>query len=175
VYLPTLDILRPKMNSQITAATLRVIDERGEAIGVMSRDEALTIARERGIDLIEIVPNAQPPVAKIISFDKYRYQKEKAIKKERSAQKSSGLKQIQISGRAAVNDLQTKLRKLHEFLDEGHQVEIQMRLRGREKYNKPWAMQKLEEFLKMITIDYKIMSPAKFGGRGIQIYITKKK
>ncbi len=170
-----LDIFKPKINSQIIAPTLRVVDEHGELLGVMTREEALRVAQEKGVDLIEIVSSATPPVAKVISFDKYRYQREKTLKKERAAQKSGGVKQVQISGRAALADLQTKLRSLHEFLDEGYQVEVQMRLRGREKYNKPWATQKLEEFLKMITMEYKIVSPIQFGGRGMQVHIIKKK
>ncbi len=170
-----LDYTKPKINTQIIALTVRVLDEQGEALGVMSRDEALALARERGVDLIEIVAGATPPVTKLISFDKYRYQREKAIKKERAAQKNSGGKQIQISAKAALNDLQTKLRKLEEFLNEGHQVEVQMRLRGREKYNQPWARGKLEEFLKMITSEYKIVSPIQPGGRGLQVHIIKKK
>jgi len=132
------------------------------------------MANERGVDLIEIAPNANPPVAKLMSFDKYRYQKEKEEKKERQAQKTAGLKQIQISARAAGNDLAIKARQLEKFMGDGHQIEIQLRLRGREKYNKPWAHQKLEEFLKMITIEYKLLSQPKFGGRGLGIHLMKK-
>ena len=127
-----------------------------------------------GLDLIEVVPNAQPPVAKVMSYDKYRYQKEKADKKERLAKKSAGLKQIQISARAAQNDLLTKIKQLEGFMNDGHQIEIQMRLRGREKANKDWAMQKLNEFLAMIPVEYKKISEAKFAGRGMQIQIIKK-
>jgi translation initiation factor IF-3 len=142
----------------------------------MSREDALAMVRpEEGLDLIEISPTASPPVVRLMSFDKYRYLKEKAEKKERVSQKKTGLKQIQISARAAAHDLQVKLKKLEEFLAEDHPVEIQMRLRGREKGNKDWAFQKLDEFMKMITIEYKASSAPKFGGRGIYVQITKKK
>ena len=150
------------------------MQEDGTALGVMPKARALELAKEQGVDLIEIAANAKPPVAKLISFDKYRYQKEKEVKKERLSQKTAGLKQIQISARAAQNDLLIKVRQLEKFLSEGHQVEIQLRLRGREKYNKPWAYQKLDEFLKMITIEYKLLSTPKFGGRGLGVHITKK-
>ena len=73
-----------------------------------------------------------------------------------------------------MNDLLVKLRKLEEFLNEGHQVEIQMRLRGREKGNKDWARQKLDGFLKMITGEYKILSAPRFGGRGMIVHISRK-
>ncbi len=141
----------------------------------MSREQALALAKpEEGIDLIEIVPGATPPLARLMSFDKYRYEREKAQKKERLAQKSAGTKQIQLSARSAQNDLLIKMRKLEEFLKGGHPVEIQMRLRGREKYNKGWALQKLKEFTAMIPVEYKEISPPKFGGRGVIMSIVKK-
>ena len=144
-------------------------------MGVLKREEALALVRpDSGIDLIEIAPGAKPPVARLMSYDKYRYEEEKRERKERLAQKVAGLKQIQISPRAALNDLKTKLRQLEKFLAEGHQVEIQLRLRGREKYNKAWAHQKLEEFLGMIATAYKKLNEPKFGGRGLRIQIAKR-
>lgn len=151
-----------------------MIGADGKNIGVMPRDAALALVRpEEGLDLIEIAPAARPPVARLISFDKWRYEEEKRRKKERIAQKGAGIKQIQISARAAENDLMVKIRKLEEFLAGGHPVEIQMRLRGREKYNKDWARKKLDDFLRMITVPYKIASAPKFGGRGMLAQITK--
>lgn len=129
---------------------------------------------EEGIDLIEIVPNANPPIVKLMSFDKYRYEREKQGKKERQAQKISKTKQVQISAKAARNDLLIKLRQLEGFLNEGHRVEIQMRLKGREKANRGWAAQKLDEFMKMIPVEYKVISPPKFGGRGMIVQIANK-
>ena len=134
-----------------------MVDEAGKNIGVLQLKDALTLAHERNVDLIEISPHATPPVARLMSYDKYRYEREKAEKRERQAQKTVGLKQVQISARAALNDLQIKARQAEKFLSEGHQVEIQMRLRGREKYNKDWARQKLEEFFK--TTPLIILSP----------------
>ncbi len=133
------------------------------------------MAQERHTDLIEIAPQAHPPVARLMSYDKYRYQKEKEEKKERRlAQKSTGIKQVQISARAAANDLLIKAKQAEKFMNEGHPVEIRVRLRGREKYNKPWAFHKLDEFLKMITIDHKMISEPKQGGFGITTQIVKK-
>jgi translation initiation factor IF-3 len=109
-----------------------------------------------------------------MSFDKYRYEKEKQEKKERLAQKVGGIKRVQISAKAAHNDLLTKLKKLEQFLGEGHQVEIFLRLRGREKGNKVWAEQKLREFLAMIVTEYKVIAPPKFGGQGAFMQIGKK-
>lgn len=164
----------PKINTAITAPELRIIDPEGENLGIMSREEAFALARDKyQLDLIEISANAKPPVARIMSYDKFRYLEEKAEKKEKQLQKAAGIKQVQISAKAAKNDLETKLKKLHEFLEEGHQVEIQMRLRGREKGNKGWAEQKLKDFMQMITVEYKVVSPPKFAGRGMIAQIMK--
>lgn len=132
------------------------------------------MAESAELDLIEISASAKPPVAKIISFDKFRYQKEKEAKKQKATQKISELKRIQLSARAAKNDLEIKVKKLEEFLDKGHKVEIFLRLRGREKYNRNWARYKLEEFLKMISVEYKITLEPRFGGQGLVMQISKK-
>lgn len=155
---------------------MRVIDPEGKNLGVISRDEALSLAREAGLDLIEISPNAKPPVARIMSFDKFRYEQEKAAKKERQLQKASGSKRVQISAKAAQNDLLVKVRQLEKFLEEGHPVEIYLRLRGREKRNKEWAAQKLKDFVKLITVEFRVISQPAFGGNGftMQILSTKK-
>lgn len=151
---------------------MRVISEDGENLGVLSREEALSLAQAKGLDLIEIVANAQPPIAKIISFDKFRYQKEKEIKKQKASQKVNEIKQIRFSSRAAYNDLQVRAQKIKEFLRNGHRVEIVLVLKGREKYNKEWARLKLDEFLKMITDDYKKVMEPKFGGQGLVMQIA---
>jgi len=152
-----------------------VIGEKGENLGVLPRVQALALAKpDQGLDLIEIAPQAKPPVARLMSFDKYRYQKEKEAKKERLSQRGGDTKQIQISARSAQNDLSIKARQLEKFFAEGHQVFVQLRLRGREKYNKPWAHQKLEEFFKLLAVEYKIISPPKFGGYGLGVQIAKK-
>jgi len=154
---------------------LRVIDDTGKNLGVISRGEAMKLTRPaEGIDLIEIAPGANPPVARLMSFDKYRYEREKAEKKERLAQKAGGVKRVQLSARAAQNDLQIKVKKLEEFLNEGRPVEVYLRLRGREKGMREWAESKMREFFKMITVEYKVITPPKFGGQGYLAQITKK-
>ena len=126
--------IKPRINKEITAPELRVIGAQGENLGVMPREKALALVRpEEGLDLIEISSTAKPPVARLMSFDKFRYMQEKAYKKARQAQKTVGVKQVQISVRAAQNDLLIKARQMDKFLKEGHNVDIMMRLRGAEK------------------------------------------
>jgi len=141
----------------------------------MPRDEALKLVRpDEGLDLIEISANAKPPVVRLMSYDKFRYEEDKRIKKERLAQKSAGMKTVQISARAAHNDLMVKVRQLEKFFAEGHPVEVTMRLRGREKRNRDWAMEKLHEFLKLIPVEFKRLSEPRFLGNGPAIQIAKK-
>jgi translation initiation factor IF-3 len=156
---------------------LRVVGANGENLGTMSRVDALALAGpETGLDLIEIAPNAKPPVARVMSYDKFRYEEGKREKKERMAQKSVGMKHVQITVRAAPNDLLIKVKQLEKFFAEGHPVEVNLRLRGREKRNKDWAMGKLKEFLKMIPTEHKKLGEPKFGanGPGVQIVAVKK-
>lgn len=166
--------INSKINQQITAPELRVIDEQGNNLEVMPFSEALKLAQSKGLDLIEIAPTAKPPVARIMSFDKYRYQKEKELKKQRATQKTGDLKKIQISVREAKNDLDNKVKKIEEFIQEGHKVEITLRMRGREKANKDWARLKLDEFVKMFQFEYKIILEPKYAGKGLIMQIDKK-
>jgi len=163
-----------RINKEISARELRVVDDKGDNLGILKTEEALRIAGERELDLIEVAPHAKPPVARIISFDKFRYQKEKEEKKQRQGEKRKELKQVRITPRAALNDLQVKARKTNKFLEEGHKVEINLFLRGREKANKSWGLEKLNEFMKMITVPYKISMEPKRGGRGFITQIDKK-
>lgn len=167
-------IIKARINNQITSAELRVIDENGENLGVMSKEAALSLAQQKSLDLVEITSTTNPPIAKIISFDKYRYQAEKEAKKKRATQKIQEQKQIQISVGEAKNDLERKAQRIKEFLAEGHQIEIFMVLRGRQKANKDWALGKLGEFLKMIPAEYKIVMNPSWGGKGFLTHIAKK-
>ncbi|MDP3901482.1 MAG: translation initiation factor IF-3 [bacterium] len=161
-----------KINNQISAPELRVLDESGENLGVMTKEAALALAKEKGLDLVGVSPLAKPPVAKIISFDKFRYQQEKKDKQQKSQQKKTDLKQIQISIREASHDMERKSERIKEFFDDGHRVEIFLVLRGREKYNRDWAKRKMEEFLKMLP-EHKMTTEPKFGMRGLIAQISK--
>lgn len=132
------------------------------------------MAKEKNLDLIEVSALAKPPVARIMSFDKYRYQQEKKVKEQRKKQKGGEFKQVQISARAALHDLEIKSKKIEEFLGEGDTVEIIMVLRGREKAHKDWAREKFGEFMKMIKTEYQVISPIKPAMRGFMMRIIKK-
>lgn len=160
-----------RINNRITAEKLLVIDEQGSNLGVLKTSEALKIAKERGLDLIEVSPLSKPPVARILDFDKYRYQQEKKLKKQKSGAKEE-TKQVQISVRSAQNDLMVKAKRANNFLAKGHVVRIVMVLRGRERANRDFAKEKLNLFLADLD-SHKITMTPKFGGRGIITQIQK--
>ncbi len=166
-------IQRVPLNNLITAPELRVISDTGENLGVMGRDAALALAKEKGLDLIEISSKAKPPVARIISFDKYRYEEKKKAKKQREGERRGDFKQIQIGVKTAKNDLEIKAKKLNEFLSLGCQVEVMLVLRGREKALKNFALERLNHFLTLIEPGHKIILAPRFVGKGFITQIVK--
>ncbi len=166
----------PRINHQIQALEIRVLSETGENLGVLTKEKALELAIGKGLDLIEISPSAKPPVAKIMSFDKFRFEYEKKRKQERIQAKSKGdeLKQIQISVREARHDLEIKLKRIEEFLTDGHPVTVALVLRGREKANKDFARRKLDDFLKMIKVEFQTAMEPRWGMRGLNVQIVKR-
>lgn len=165
-----------KINNQITAPELRVADETGQQIGIMSRDEALKLAKEKGLDLIEFAPMAKPPVARIMDYGKYAYREEKEGRKQKAKQKRDALKTVRIGLNAGLNDLKTKAVKADEFLEEGLKVQIELMLKGRAKYQKAFAdlgKQKVEEFLKLITVPIKLISELKKQPKGFNVTVVK--
>jgi translation initiation factor IF-3 len=162
-----------KSNDAITSPRLRVLRETGENLGILNLEEAQRLAKEAGLDLVIVTESSDPPVAKIVSYDRFRYQKEKELKKQKQ-QKAPESKRIQISPREAEHDLGFKLKKLEEFLQAGHKIEVQMTLRGREKGMKDYAKGKMEDFLKKVETPFKQTQAISPGGRGLSTQIEPK-
>lgn len=155
---------------------MRVADETGQQIGIMSRDEALKLAKEKGLDLIEFAPMAKPPVARIMDYGKYAYREEKENRKQKAKQKKDALKMVRIGLNAGLNDLKTKAEKADEFLKEGLKVQVELMLKGRAKYQKVFSdlgKQKVEDFLKLITVPIKLISELKKQPKGFNVTIVK--
>ena len=125
-----------RLNHQIRAQQLRVIDEDGQQLGVLSKREALELAAQRELDLVEVSPNADPPVAKVVDWGKYNYQRTKQLQKQKRNAKASELKQMRFGLKIGDHDLDVKLKKVTGFLDEGHKVKITIFYRGREMAHK---------------------------------------
>lgn len=125
-----------RLNESIRAQNLRVIDEDGQQLGVLTRREALDLARERELDLVEISPNADPPVAKIVDWGKYNYQRTKQLQKSKKNAKALEVKQMRCGLKISDHDLGVKQRKVTGFLEAGHKVKMVVFYRGRELAHK---------------------------------------
>lgn len=165
---------RVRINERIIAPEIRVIDAEGKMIGVMKLGAALELARSQGMDLIEIVPKANPPVAKILSFDKYRYQVEKAEAERRKKQKEIEVKGVRISVRIGTHDLEVKAANVGKFLQRRNKVNIEMRLRGRERANFGYALEVFKKFMTAITQPYTVEQSPKRLGNMINAVIAPK-
>ena len=151
-------------------------DEEGQQIGIMGREEALKLAHGKGLDLIEVAPMANPPVARIADYGKYLYREEKEWRKQRAKQKKDLLKIIRLNLNIGLNDMKIKAKKADEFLNEGLRVQIDLVLKGRAKYQKTFsdlAKKKIEDFLKIIAVPTKIVSELKKQPRGFNVTILK--
>lgn len=123
---------RYRLNERIFAQQLRVLDVEGKQIGVMGKDEALRLAKEQELDLVEIAPMAKPPVAKIIDYNKFLYQQDKKKQEEKRKAKTSETKEIRLGPFMSDNDLQVMIRRGREFLEDGNKVRLVVKFRGRQ-------------------------------------------
>ncbi len=163
------------INENIRAKELRVIGENGENLGVITTAEALKIARESQLDLIEISPSANPPVAKIADYGKFLYDQNKKQKAAKSKAKTVEVKTIQVKIGTDENDLSVKAKKASKWLSEGHRIKVELFLPGRLKYmEKDFLNERLGRLLKLLSEDYKIADPAKKSPKGLTMIIEKK-
>ncbi len=151
---------RLRINNEITARELRVIGAQGENLGVISLADALAAARQAGLDLIEISPSAVPPVAKIVDYGRFEYERSKKEKAVKAKVKVSETKEIQIKVGTGENDMQLKAKKAAEWLAEGHRVRAELFLKGRYKgMNEEFLKDRLEKFIALIPYAHKIAEP----------------
>ncbi|MBV8617032.1 MAG: translation initiation factor IF-3 [Acetobacteraceae bacterium] len=134
----------PRVNEEIRAAQVRLIDQDGEMLGVMSGREALQRAFAAGLDLVEISPNADPPVAKILDYGKYKYEQQKKKNEQKKRQKVIEIKEVKVRPNIDENDYQVKMRAMKSFIEEGDKVKVTLRFRGREMAHQDIGMRVLE-------------------------------
>ncbi len=134
-------------------------------LGIMKIEEALTIAREREVDLVEVSPAAFPPVVKLLNYDKYRYQQEKQAQEARKKIKKVMLKGVRLSVRIGDHDLEFKAKKTSEFLTEGHKIKVDVVMRGREQAHPELAFNLMKRFQETLTVPFiKEAGPSRMGG-----------
>lgn len=166
--------MRVRINNQIRATELRVIDSEEGNLGVMSRNDAQALADKKGLDLIEISPNATPPIAKIMDHGKYQYEENKKQKRAKAGSHKTETKAIQIKIGTGDHDLELKAKKASEWLKEGHRIKVELFLSGRSKYMQDsFLRERLERVLHLVTENYKIAEPYKKGPKGPMVTIEK--
>ena len=162
------------LNYRIEAPELRVIDAQNLQIGVMTKDEVLCKAQEMGLDLVLIAPHAKPAVAKLIDFKKFLYQESKKEKEAKKGVSKSAVKDIQISLFMSVSDGQRFIDKAKEFLEEGHQVRINMRLFGREMGKITMAVEHTRKFILALG-DVNVSKEPRLEARVVRAVVARKK
>lgn len=162
------------INNQIRAEKVRVIDKEGKQIGIFSLEEALKMAKEKGLDLVQITDKVDPPICKIVDYGKFLYEMKKREKKTKG--KTVEMKTIRLSFNISLHDLETKGNQAIKFLKDGHPLMIEMILKGREKLFEDFAKEKFEKFLEIIkqNIEIKIDEPLKKVPKGFIMRVSKK-
>jgi translation initiation factor IF-3 len=163
-----------RINHQIRAIELRVIGPQSENYGVMTLQEALNKAAEMELDLIEISPKANPPVAKITDYGKFQYDENKKQKQAKAHAKNVEVKSLQVKIGTGDHDLALKAKKASEWLAEGHRIRLDLFLTGRTKYlDENFLRERMDRLLKLVTTDFRIADPAKKSPKGLSVTIEK--
>ncbi len=163
-----------RINEMIRVREVRLIDDEGNQLGIVSTPEALKMAKDKDLDLVEVSPNANPPVCKILDYGKYRFEQEKKLRDSKKNQKVLKLKEIRMQPKIGTGDLDTKAKHIQEFLDEGDKVKVTIRFRGRELAHTELGYDVLNEVLKRLTSAYNIDKPAAMDGRNMSMTISAK-
>ena len=169
-----LTITELMINEQIRDKEIRLIDENGEQLGIVSSREAQKIADERKLDLVKIAPTAKPPVCRIMDYGKYKFDQAKKEKEARKKQKTVDVKELRLSPSIDTHDVQVKVKKANEFLKDGDKVKISIRFRGREIGHSKVGMQIMEDFAKATEEFGVIDKPAKMEGKSLVMFLAPK-
>lgn len=155
----------PKINDAIRAREVRLIDENGQNVGIVSKADALTRAEDVGLDLVEISPDADPPVCKILDFGKFKYQEQKKAAEARKHQKTVEIKEIKMRPGIDDHDYDVKMRAMKRFFEEGDKVKVTLRFRGREMAHQHLGMEVLVRVKTDVEPIAKVESEPRFEGR----------
>ncbi|WP_311481209.1 translation initiation factor IF-3 [uncultured Anaerococcus sp.] len=160
-----------RINDEIRASQVRLIDEKGNQVGITSLNDAQDMADERGLDLVLMSPNAKPPVTRIMDYGKFKYDQEKKEKENKKKQKNAQLKETRFSLNIEDNDLQTKANQTKKFLNNGDKVKVSIRFRGRELGRKEPGYELMDKFNGMLDGCSKIDKKPKMEGRSLVMFL----
>jgi len=164
----------PRYNDFINVPKVRVIDENGENLGVMLTREAIEQAAEVGLDLVEVSPNADPPVCKFLDIGKYKYEAQKKANIARKTQKTQEIKEIKMRPNIDDHDYDTKMKKVFDFIEEGDKVKVTLRFRGREMAHQQLGMQLLQRVAEQTGEVAKVESYPRLEGRQMLMVLAPK-
>jgi len=164
----------PRINDEIRVPQVRLIDDAGEMIGVMSAREALIRAYDVGLDLVEISPNAVPPVCKILDYGKYKYEQQKKANEARKKQKVVEIKEIKVRPNIDDHDYDVKMKQMKNFIGEGDKVKVTLRFRGREMAHQELGVKVLERIRSDLTDLVKVEQMPKLENRQMVMVISPK-
>ena len=164
----------PRYNNMIQSDKVRVIDENGENLGVMYTREAIEQAAEVGLDLVEVSPNADPPVCKFLDVGKYRYEAQKKANAARKSQKTQEIKEIKMRPNIDDHDYDTKMKAIHRFIGEGDKVKVTLRFRGRELSHQQLGMDLLRRVQEDTNEVAKIEAYPRMEGRQMLMVLSPK-
>jgi len=162
------------INWDIRAPEVRVIDADGKQVGILPLKEAMKIAEEKGLDLVEVAPNSQPPVCRVMNYGKYKYQQNKRIQEARKHQTVIHVKEVKVRPRTEEHDFQTKLRHVKRFLDEGNKVKISILFRGREIAHPEFGKEMLNRFVEGLKDLMVIEQAPRLEGRNMVMILSPK-
>ncbi|MCL2294730.1 MAG: translation initiation factor IF-3 [Spirochaetes bacterium] len=163
-----------RVNEAIRVKEVRLLGEDGEQLGVFPIAEALAKAREAGLDLIEVAPQAAPPVCRILNFGKFRFDQEKKLKETRKKQKLIKVKEVRMQPLIETHDLQFKTKHVKEFLDEGNKVKVTIRFKGRQLAHTEFGKDVLTKMLDLLDGDYILDKPPMMEGRFMSMTLNPK-
>jgi translation initiation factor IF-3 len=163
-----------RINGQIRVREVRLIDDEGNAGGILSTQEAFNIARERQLDLVEVAPQAKPPVCKILDYGKYCFDLEKKQRESKKKQKQSKLKEIRMQPKISAGDIDFKAKHTKEFLDEGNKVKVTIRFRGRELAHTELGLDILKKVLTRIEGEYVVEKQPVMEGKFMSMMLSPK-
>ncbi|MCB9963553.1 MAG: translation initiation factor IF-3 [Rhodospirillales bacterium] len=161
-----------RINDRIRAPEVRLIGPEGEMIGVVSAREALRQAEEYGLDLVEISPNAEPPVCKILDYGKYKYEQQKKAAEARKHQKTVEVKEIKVRPAIGEHDYQVKYKAARKFLEDGNKVKVTLRLRGREMAHQDLVMEVMNRLKQELSDLSKVDMEPKMEGRQVVMVLS---
>ena len=163
-----------RINEEIRIREVRVTDENGEQLGIMQTRDALKLAEERHLDLVEVAPKARPPVCKIMDFGKYRYEQQKRDKEARKKQKVVTIKEVKLRPNIEQHDFEVKLKNAQRFIEEGNKVKVTIMFRGRELSHPEIGSKILDDIAKALSDNVSVERSAKLEGKNMTMILSPK-